>query len=370
MGISLYPRGSSLCLRNLLECKTAVCSRYSGHVSKIARFASSAGGHDATQENEEFRVFEIPGLKPKGEQRGRRVRKKQVLHPRYNKMKITDDWTNIWPAASTFKYSAIPFPVRQGFIKRMNENEGVPPGRYANAELMKIPNFLHLTPAHVKKHCEALKKFCTDWPAGLETNEKCEKHFPLEVISPTYLTSGPSLRDPRARVVTFRLKLSKLNLDYHAKDKILRLLGDRYDKVTDTITLTADRCPLQKQNYDYLVYVLTALYHESKRVEPWEAEKTEADWERFYWDSNVSKKNITNLLVQIKEIDKNADSTAHKVDYLNPDVSEKSVVLLSEVQEYKKTLTSLIDDGEDFHNLNAYKESVKKLLNIKSSITV
>jgi len=35
--------------------------------------------------------------------------------------------------------------------------EGIAPGKYANAELMKIPNFLHLTPAHVKKHCEALK---------------------------------------------------------------------------------------------------------------------------------------------------------------------------------------------------------------------
>jgi len=36
--------------------------------------------------------------------------------------------------------------------------EGIAPGKYANAELMKIPNFLHLTPAHVKKHCEALKR--------------------------------------------------------------------------------------------------------------------------------------------------------------------------------------------------------------------
>jgi len=36
--------------------------------------------------------------------------------------------------------------------------EGIAPGKYANAELMKIPNFLHLTPAHVRKHCEALKR--------------------------------------------------------------------------------------------------------------------------------------------------------------------------------------------------------------------
>ena len=37
------------------------------------------------------------------------------------------------------------------------ENQGIPPGKYANAELMKIPNFLHLTPAHIKQHCAAMK---------------------------------------------------------------------------------------------------------------------------------------------------------------------------------------------------------------------
>ncbi len=37
------------------------------------------------------------------------------------------------------------------------ENEGIPKDKYANAELMKIPNFLHLTPNHIKKHCAALK---------------------------------------------------------------------------------------------------------------------------------------------------------------------------------------------------------------------
>ena len=37
------------------------------------------------------------------------------------------------------------------------ENHGISPGKYGNAELMKIPNFLHLTPAHIKKHCAAIK---------------------------------------------------------------------------------------------------------------------------------------------------------------------------------------------------------------------
>ena len=30
------------------------------------------------------------------------------------------------------------------------------------------------------------------------------------------------------------------------------------------------RCPTRKQNIDYTNYVLTALYHESNKVEPWE----------------------------------------------------------------------------------------------------
>lgn len=322
-----------------------------------------------TQEDE-FRVFEIPGLKPKEVQRAKKRRRKEVLPPRYHKMKVTDDWTNIWPSASTFKHSAIPFPVRQGFIKRLNENEGIPPGRYANAELMKIPNFLHLTPAHIKKHCEALKKFCTAWPKGLETNEKCEEHLPLEVISSDYLMAGPSLRDSRANLVTFKVKLSNFNFDYHAHDKIIRLLGHRYNKETDEITVTAKRCPLKKQNYDYLVYVLTALYHESLRTEPWEAGKTELDWERYYWNLNVSKENIINLLIKIKEIDKKADSSMQKTDHLNPVITKESAVSLSEVQGYKKSVTALIDEEETVENLNVYKERVKKLLNIKSSVLI
>ncbi len=44
-----------------------------------------------------------------------------------------------------------------GLLQMQSENEGIPPSKYANAELMKIPNFLHLTPNHIKKHCQALK---------------------------------------------------------------------------------------------------------------------------------------------------------------------------------------------------------------------
>lgn len=76
---------------------------------------------------------------------------------RANRMSLDQDWTNVWPTAAMFKQSTVPLPVRQGYVRNSVENEGLPPEKYANAELIKIPNFLHLTPPHIKKHCEAIK---------------------------------------------------------------------------------------------------------------------------------------------------------------------------------------------------------------------
>ena len=51
-------------------------------------------------------------------------------------------------------------------------------------------------------------EFCTEWPAGLETDVDCERHFPVEVETSDYLFSGPSLRRPEARVVTINVGCS------------------------------------------------------------------------------------------------------------------------------------------------------------------
>lgn len=61
----------------------------------------------------------------------------------------------------------------------------------------------------------------------------------------------------------FQVHLRSLNLDTHARDKLLRLVGDRYDPATDCLTLVADRCPLSQQNRDYCHYLLTVLYNEA-----------------------------------------------------------------------------------------------------------
>ena len=206
----------------------------------------------------EFRVLK---LIPDKSDNTKKVQRKyaEASPPRSNEMAVDQDWPSVWPGQRTFHPNVVPLPVRQGYPR-----DGHPiPSKYETTELMKIPNFLHLTPPAIKRHCEALKQFCTQWPAGLETEKDFDKHFPLEIISSDYCYASPSIREPLARIVTFKVKLSNLNLDQHAKDKMLRLVGERYDPETDVLTITADRCPVRKQNTDYAEYLLTALYNES-----------------------------------------------------------------------------------------------------------
>ena len=98
----------------------------------------------------------------------------------------------------------------------------VVPSKYANAELMKIPNFLHLTPPVMSALCSAISKFCTPWPKGLETVEDIDKHFPTN----DHLKSNSSIR---ARIVQLRLNVcgQPSLLDTHARDKMIRLVEER-----------------------------------------------------------------------------------------------------------------------------------------------
>ncbi len=89
------------------------------------------------------------------------VKTEKDIRARYNRMPTDQDWTNSWPTWSMFKQSAVPLPVRQGCVENMAENDGLPPEKYGNVELIKIPNFLHLTPPHVKKYCAAIKSKAT-----------------------------------------------------------------------------------------------------------------------------------------------------------------------------------------------------------------
>ena len=72
-------------------------------------------------------------------------------------MKPDQDWGDVWPTARTFHPGTVPLPVRQGYPA----NDKPIPDKWGNAELMKIPNFLHLTPPVVERHCAAIRsEFC------------------------------------------------------------------------------------------------------------------------------------------------------------------------------------------------------------------
>uniref|UniRef100_A0A8C5XY89 Mitochondrial ribosomal protein S35 n=1 Tax=Microcebus murinus TaxID=30608 RepID=A0A8C5XY89_MICMU len=116
-----------------------------------------------------------------------RMWKRKALPPRTEKMAVDQDWPSVYPAAAPFKPSVVPLPIRMGYPVK----KGVPLAKEGNLELLKIPNFLHLTPVAIKRHCEALKEFCTEWPAALDSDEKCEKHFPIEIDTADYVSSGP-----------------------------------------------------------------------------------------------------------------------------------------------------------------------------------
>lgn len=144
-----------------------------------------------------------------------------------------------------------------------------------------------------------------------------------------------------------QFKLSKLPLDQHARDKFLRLVEDRHDPETDYVTIVVDRCPLKQQNLDYAQYLMAALFHESFIVEDWEAEKTEADMETYYWYRNKSK------------------LTAEGVANWNPNGTETTPK--KDVNaEFGKTVESLINEGENEYNISKYKEEVLKLIGLKS----
>ncbi|CAH0547645.1 unnamed protein product [Brassicogethes aeneus] len=286
----------------------------------------------AKESREEFKALNLKHVKGQVVQK-RAPRKLDVLPPRSKQMATDQDWGNVWPGPRTFHPSTVPLPIRQGYVEK-----GAPPDKYANAELMKIPNFLHLTPPIIKRQCEALKQFCTPWPKNLNTQEKLIENFPIEVTTSNYCLSSPSIRNPLARIVTLTIKVSSLSLK-GAMDKFLRLVGERYNEKTDILTIVADRCPLRKQNYEYAMYLLTAVYHESLKVEPWENLKSEADMEYYNWEKNASKKSIEQIF-------------------------GKPVEEIPNSKMYAEAVSNLMNEGESDYTIAKYGEAVRTLLNL------
>ena len=91
---------------------------------------------------------------------------------------------------------------------------------------------------------------------------------------------------------------------------------------TDEVTITCDRCPYRGQNLDYSKYLVTALFFESYRVDAWEADKDHMDDQLFH---------------------------GHTVE-ASP--------------EFRQSLETLLNAGEDEDSLRKYKEAARKLLNL------
>ena len=113
---------------------------------------------------------------------GRKLYKRAVVPPpRSHKMPVDQDWPSVWPVLRTFHQASVPLPLHQGWV-----NPGAtPPGKFANAELMKIPNFLHLTPPAIERQCKALKSE-NSLPIAYK-NEKCyhktlNKHYFFRIL--------------------------------------------------------------------------------------------------------------------------------------------------------------------------------------------
>ncbi|XP_055373879.1 28S ribosomal protein S35, mitochondrial [Condylostylus longicornis] len=304
-------------------------------------FKSNIGSRRAYSEvvEDDFRVLNL-----RAEQTStRRLRKQKkvdtIIGPRTDKMSENQDWTSVWPGSKTFHPSSVPLPLRQGFNEK-----GAPPSKFANAELMKIPNFLHLTPLAIKKHCEAIKPYCTQWPKEIPNEKEWKDLYPIEVITSDYCHGLPTIRNPLSRIVTLKIKMSSLKFDARSKDKFLRLLGEHYNPDTDIITITSDRCPAKIQNFNFCLYILTACYFESHVSEPWENLKQEKDMISYEFSRNKSKETIEKIIELIK---KN-----------NPTVIPKITLDLA------KSIENFINDVECEENIVEYKNEVKKLLGV------
>eukprot|EP00795_Rhopilema_esculentum_P005143 gene5143-269_t len=178
------------------------------------------------------------------------------------------DWPSIFAVAQSFNPAIVPLPIRMGRA-RPNRIGDIPPVAQGNIELLKIPNFFHLTPPAIQRHCEALKTYCTPWPEDIGNK-------PVRIVTNNYIYSGPSIRHPASKKVTLKVYLKDLDLDDHARTKMILLAGpERYCKNTDELSISEDRCPTRQQNKEYAFYLLAALYQESWKTEDWENEKPE-----------------------------------------------------------------------------------------------
>jgi len=268
-----------------------------------------------------------------------------TLHPqpREERMSPEQDWTAVWPTAQVFKPSVVPLPLRAG--RSSGKAVGyVPLSKYANVELLKINNFLHLTPPAIEKHCQAIKKFMTKFPEEVKNHEVKKQFFPLEITTSSFCFSGPAVRHPDSRICTMAVKLSDLSLSEKARNKLILLLKHRYNRRNDTMTIVTDRCPTRKQNTEYALYLLNVLYHECNRVQKFEENKTEHDDEKFIWSRSEAKAALEDYLTASDSLEEKSEA----------------------VDQFEQAVSKLVDSGETEDNMDEFKKATVEVFGLKS----
>lgn len=108
--------------------------------------------------------------------------------------------SQIFTSSSVFNAALLQLPIRMG---RPIKPEVLPPRAAGNIELLKIPNFFHLTPQKVRRDTDALTDLCTQWPEKLNNR-------PIRLYSRNYLYAGPSVAHPKSHTVKL-----EVNYDYY-----------------------------------------------------------------------------------------------------------------------------------------------------------
>ncbi|CAB3396602.1 unnamed protein product [Caenorhabditis bovis] len=274
--------------------------------------------------------------------------------PRSEEMNPEQDWSNVWPAAKTFSASVVPLPVRMG--SRPNIEKRAPFKKEGNLELVKIPNFLHLTPSAIEKHCNAIKKFCTPYPPEILDNKVLESQlFPINISYNSYVHQGTNIRDNRSRVVTMTVNIDVFGLNDVAKSKLLRLVGDRFDENNNTLTIITDRCHTRKQNLDYAYYLLTVLYHEANKVEDWEALQERVDNLKVEFDGSPAKEKLIDLISKSRNCEK-----------LKCPVNSEDPQKDANFKEFVDTWTDYRNKEETIESTRTYSRKIKQLLGLQS----
>lgn len=303
-----------LAVENSLFARLLVKSSYfrsSSSASTASRSASASGGKFKPLDLGRGRLV-LTGRRDHGRQRRPGV----TYRPRAERQSVDQHWPSVWPAPRSFAAGTVPLPLRQGYVKKIGQT---PPQAAANAELMKLANFLHLTPPAIKLHCQALKRFCTPWPDTIREDQALDRCLPMQVTTTDYVFASPEIGHDDARIVRVKLPMSVLALgakrDAPVRDKFLRLAWQWYNGDDDTVCVEADRCPRRRQNYRHALYQLAVCRMESLRQDRWETTtRQRSDHQCFLWDGSTSQR-VSRTLWRTRA-DKNAGDMLRSVQGL------------------------------------------------------